>query len=514
MKRLYTLFASLLLASAAIAQCQAGFTFTGANNTFTFTDTSTTASGSIVAWGWDFGDFSGSTQQNPVHTYDVCGYYVVTLTIGTSTFCTSSFSDTVLVNSGFSGSYTFTVDTTDGTTQFQAQPVSGALNYTWDFGDSSTGTGPAPSHQYATSGTYNVCVVIADTANICSDTICDTVNVYIAPPTCNATFTTNAITQGNYGFTAAPFNQDWDYAWDFGDASTGAGFFVTHQYTAAGTYTVCLSITDSTTGCTSQFCDTLTVPPFVCNATWTNTSLAAGQQTFTASPFDVNWTYDWDFGDATTGNGFIVNHTYAASGTYTVCLTINDAATGCTSQFCDTVIINFPVACPPSFTATGLNGIYVFTASPFSISNTYTWDYGDGSPNGTGFVSNHTYTVSGTYTVCLTMTTPQGCTGTFCDTLNVIISSIEEQNSTLPVQLFPSPATDRLTVTYTLSSATNVTLEVCDLAGRVLLTNALSRRQPGMQREEISLDALAPGVYLLRVTTENNAGNLVFVKAE
>ena len=43
-----------------------------------FTDTST---GQIEGWHWDFGDGSGSVEQNPVHTYVSPGSYSVTLNI-------------------------------------------------------------------------------------------------------------------------------------------------------------------------------------------------------------------------------------------------------------------------------------------------------------------------------------------------------------------------------------------------------------------------------------------------
>ncbi|CVK31988.1 PKD domain-containing protein [Methanoculleus bourgensis] len=51
-----------------------------------FTDTST---GEIETWAWDFGDGNSSTEQNPVHTYEIPGNYSVTLNAsnayGTST---------------------------------------------------------------------------------------------------------------------------------------------------------------------------------------------------------------------------------------------------------------------------------------------------------------------------------------------------------------------------------------------------------------------------------------------
>jgi large repetitive protein len=421
----------LIAAGKTFAQCSAGFTFTSNANVFSFTDTSTTVNGSVIGWAWNFGDFSGSTQQNPQHTYEVCGYYEVSLTIFTSSFCSNTFTDTVLVNSGFSGAFTFTVDTTDGTVQFQAQPFSTALDYSWDFGDTTTGTGPAPTHQYDSTGTYNVCVVLSDTAGICSDTVCMPVYVYIAPPSCNATFNNQLLSAGLEMFTAAPFNQDWNYSWDFGDSNTGNGFIVTNQY--------------------------------------------------------------------------------MTSGTYTVCLMVNDSTTGCSSLFCDTVNVVIPTTCEPSFTSTGINGTYGFLAAPFDIQNTYSWDFGDNSPAATGTATTHTYTVSGTYNVCLTMTTPTGCTDTYCEMITVVIIGVEESAGILPLSVYPNPAAEKLSLDYSLQRASAVSTELLDLAGRSLM-RVSSEKAAGAQHAELDVQSLAAGTYIVRVTTAEGTGNYMFVK--
>lgn len=48
------------------------------------------------------------------------------------------------------------------------------------------------------------------------------------------------------------------YAWDFGDGTTSTDAQPTHVYGGPGPYVICLAITD-TTGCTDQYCDTVTV---------------------------------------------------------------------------------------------------------------------------------------------------------------------------------------------------------------------------------------------------------------
>ncbi|MGC9308297.1 MAG: right-handed parallel beta-helix repeat-containing protein, partial [Thermoplasmatota archaeon] len=46
-----------------------------------FTDTSTDSDGSVVAWGWEFGDGDTATTANPTHTYASEGVYTVNLTV-------------------------------------------------------------------------------------------------------------------------------------------------------------------------------------------------------------------------------------------------------------------------------------------------------------------------------------------------------------------------------------------------------------------------------------------------
>ncbi|MEN6410289.1 MAG: S8 family serine peptidase [Anaerolineaceae bacterium] len=75
----------------------AGFTYTTSGLTATFTDTSTDSDGTIVSWGWDFGDGGSSTAQNPTHTYAAAGTYTVGLTVTDNDGATGITSQNVTV---------------------------------------------------------------------------------------------------------------------------------------------------------------------------------------------------------------------------------------------------------------------------------------------------------------------------------------------------------------------------------------------------------------------------------
>jgi PKD repeat protein len=122
------------------------------------------------------------------------------------------------------------------------------------------------------------------------------------------------------------------YMWDFGDGSTGTGVNPTHTYGAAGTFTVNLTVTDDN-GATDSASTTATIQaapnqPPVSDPNGPYTGTVGVAVTFDGSgssdPDGTIVSYMWDFGDGSTGSGVSPSHTYAATGTYTVNLTVTD----------------------------------------------------------------------------------------------------------------------------------------------------------------------------------------------
>jgi len=135
------------------------------------------------------------------------------------------------------------------------------------------------------------------------------------------------------------------YNWSFGDGATAAGITVSHAFTAAGSYTVILNVADQSgrTGCASAI---VTVTGTGTGGTGSNTNIRVapngpytgnvGQPInfggFATSFNQVNGqnatitSYQWNFGDNTNGSSQFVSHTYTASGTYTVTLTVIDSS--------------------------------------------------------------------------------------------------------------------------------------------------------------------------------------------
>ena len=120
------------------------------------------------------------------------------------------------------------------------------------------------------------------------------------------------------------------YSWDFGDGSNGSGVNPTHVYTAGGTYTVSLVVNDgkvnSIPSTTTATIAEVNDPP-VADAGPDQYALVGETVTFdgSASYDDGSITsYDWTFGDGTTGSGETSTHAYSSAGTFTVTLRVTD----------------------------------------------------------------------------------------------------------------------------------------------------------------------------------------------
>jgi len=221
---------------------------------------------------------------------------------------------------------------------FTASASGGTAPYTfsWAFGDGATGTGAAVYHTYSTTGSYSVVLTAKDSSpsqQTATSQQTITVTSPPPPPSLTASFMeslSNSVVGQTVSFTGsasggtAPYN----YAWNFGDSSTGSGSSASHVYQTAGVYTVVLTVTDAA-GHVASATNTVTVTlPLSASFTYSPSNpapLTNIQFTATATGGTTPYNYSWDFGDGTTGTGAAATHSYLLPGTYTVTLTVVDA---------------------------------------------------------------------------------------------------------------------------------------------------------------------------------------------
>ena len=299
-------------------------------------------------------------------------------------------------------------------------PGSGKINYTWDFGDSTTSTDQFAVHSFHKPGLYNVCLSIKSGENFCSSVVCIPVVVVSSlPGKCESTFTYQLDSTGTgYIFEGYLKNgQANTWKWDFGDGTTATGQKVSHSFIGAnGVYKVCLTTSGAGSNgemCSSTYCQDLSLYiPSTCESAFGYQSdSSATIYTFTGwakSNQISSWT--WDFGDGTTATGQTVSHIFkGTSNSYKVCLTTtrtNADGTACKSTSCQEIFIKLPSPCENYFkVSTNDNATYFFSGNVSSSAPAYYyWDFGDGD-TATGQQVKHTF--MGTkaelfYNVCLT----------------------------------------------------------------------------------------------------------------
>jgi len=338
-----------------------------------FTDTIQNAKSYV----WDFGDGSPKVIQpnfNISHTYTAIGSYPVTLVAIDSTTCNIADTAYLTIRVGDNKanldffytkpglctdlSYIFTNTSSPGSGTFKPN------TFTWDFGDGTritTGLNPPVTHTYASPGTYNVKLILADTSFCNSpDSILKTLRV---SPLVKAQFTTPA--QGCVPYNAVFVNTSaggLTFLWDFGDGSTSTQVNPTHPYPVAGSYTIKLYAFDSSS-CnkidSALFTITVVDIPvasfsFSPNPAQENTTTQFTNQSFGAT------NYLWRFGDGDSSTDVNPIHLFDSTGTYNVCLTAINSA-GCSDTICMPVsaiivpLLDVPTAFTPG--KFGVNGI-------------------------------------------------------------------------------------------------------------------------------------------------------------
>jgi PKD repeat protein len=192
------------------------------------------------------------------------------------------------------------------------------VSYAWSFGDGDTANGVRVHHSYDTTGNFTLTLTVINDRGVTA-TKSQTLSVGAsAPPSADFTVspTDNPVPNQTINFnavssTAQAGRHIVSYTWDFGDGSPAvSGVQTSHSWTAAGTYTVTLTVLDDADQKGTKK-EEITVGDGKPKATFSVSPVA---NSYTRSPnitlnFDASAskaatgstikTYEWDFGDGT-----------------------------------------------------------------------------------------------------------------------------------------------------------------------------------------------------------------------
>ncbi len=301
-------------------------------------------------------------------------------------------------------------------------------SYNWIITDQqnnlvATLSGASPCFEFQNAGIYNVELITGDTTG-CVDTVYKPNYIVVTHPV--ALFSAQpfsgcaplVVNFLNESTSAVEGISNW--GWNFGDISSGNGNTSSRQtpshiYTAAGTYTVSLYITDSN-GCVSNDIRTnyiLVDKPSVSFITTSTSSCQGVKACFTSSTTDGGLHYKWLFGDSGTASSASPCHLYSTSGNFNVSLIATDGA-GCTDTVTQTdtvqVVIPHPsfVADTTSATCPPLLVSFTNLTTGIDPAVTWYWRFGDGQVS---MLQNpfHIYASPGEFTVTLIASVPNGC---------------------------------------------------------------------------------------------------------
>ncbi len=469
------------------------FTSNVNGSTVAFTNTTNNSQGiGAVTYLWNFGDGNTSTAVNPSHTYANGGDYTVTLTATNNCGSTTTTQTVTILTPPSAG---FTANVTSGcpplTVNFESTSSANSNSFNWSFpgGTPSSSTAENPTVVYAAPGTYNVTLIVSNSAG--ADTL--TLSNYITVnPLATAGFTSsvNGLTAT---FTNTSANAS-SYSWNFGDGNTSSAANPVHTYAEDGVYTVTLTATNNCGSVTSTQTVSIVTPPTAGFSASATTGCAPLTVQFSNQSSENATSFQWSFPGGTPSSSTLENPTvtYNAAGSYNVMLTVSNSAGS--NSVTQNAYINVSATATAGFTYTSNNGTVNFTNTS-SNANSYSWNFGDGA---TSTLANpsHTYQDDGIYTVTLSATNACG-TVTATQTITIVMP---------PVAGFSANSTSgcaSLSVQFNNESSENASSYAWEFPGGLPSTSTA---------ENPTVTYSTPGTYTVMLTVSNSAGSNTFTQ--
>jgi len=310
--------------------------------------------------------------------------------------------------------------------------VAGPLNWSWDFGDGTTGSGQNVSHAYASGGvtvdTVRLTVTAPSVCGLATAVATKVVDLGRLVPTARFGFSARCgdplVAFSDSSSLVGGTIRGW--LWDFGDGVTSSQQNPVHVFGSFGAQTVRLSVTSAGV-CNGTTVSTVVVPVEAKPVADFSSAGVCGSMQVAYADLSVGSVqpiakWQWDLGDGDSSTAQNPSHGYAAFGDYNVGL-VAVSASGCPS---DTVRKTVRVNAKPVAGFDFRNGC-VGQQVAFNDKSTVTgagavdqwfWDLGGGNFS-TIADAAATYAGYGNYSVKLVVGSDRGCVS---DTVSRVIS--------------------------------------------------------------------------------------------
>lgn len=394
------------------------------------------AGDSLTTWIWDFGDGGGGTFTqsfgDTVYNYVPRNDYLVSLVVEDANGCR----DTFVQNLHYYPAPVFPVASHSDTTCVPAS-ISFFNNidnnypgysFVWDFGNGQTSTVFDTNYIYPDRGVYYPSLTVTSAAG-CIETFTDTIRVNGNPIASFSAVYDPCAVNGAMSFmntsTPSPDGYLTDWLWDFGNGTTATNYKNDHFYTANGTYTVNMQVTDIN-GCTDDTTRSIVFDPQPVYPIDLENSRGC-VPLFIDNPDDTpyplaGYSLVWTYGDGRSNtDAEPADYYYTVAGNYSRKVVITSPI-GCIDSFISTHVA-LPV--PTAVFSYNPNPVNSFAPTVNFVDASvdaaaWHWDFGENAAQSYQQNPTYTYIDTGLMQVQLIATHLNGCTDTATQEVDVI----------------------------------------------------------------------------------------------
>ncbi len=163
-----------------------------------------------------------------------------------------------------------------------------------------------------------------------------------------------------------------------------------------------------------------------------------------------------------------------------------------------------------TYTVSAAGTVSVSATGTAGTPSGYAWQWGDGTTiPGSGQNASHTYTASGTYSLCLTygvlIPPASPCTTQVCKNVVVTVVGVREYTNFLQnISISPNPSKSFVNIEYSLTQSSKLNISILDVTGK-LIDNIDSEKEleAGKHNFRHNVENLSSGIYFIRFKAEN-----------